>query len=51
MAKVVNGLGSRIGIDMVDHFTDGGAMAAGLLRQHAAEFEGVQRRLQINQYR
>ena len=25
--------------------------AAGLLRRHAAEFEGVQRRLQINQYR
>lgn len=36
---------------MVDHFTDGGATAAGLLRRHAAEFEGVQRRLQINQYR
>ena len=31
--------------------TDGGATAAGLLRRHAAEFEGVQRRLQINQYR
>ena len=47
----LTGLGSRIGIDMVDHFTDGGATAAGLLRRHAAEFEGVQRRLQINQYR
>lgn len=47
----LTGLGSRIGIEMVDHFTDGGAMAAGLLRRHAAEFEGVQRRLQINQYR
>lgn len=33
------------------NFTDGGATAAGLLRRHAAEFEGVQRRLQINQYR
>lgn len=47
----LTGLGSRIGIEMVDHFTDGGAMAAGLLRQHAAEFEAIQRRLQINQYR
>lgn len=47
----LTGLGSRIGIDMVDHFTDGGAMAAGLLRQHAAEFEGVQRRLRVNAYR
>ena len=47
----LTGLGSRIGIDMVDHFTDGGATAAGLLRRHAAEFEGVQRRLQINQFR
>jgi prophage antirepressor-like protein len=47
----LTGLGSRIGIDMVDHFTDGGAMAAGLLRQHASEFEGVQRRLRVNAYR
>lgn len=47
----LTGLGSRIGIDMVDHFTGGGAMAAGLLRQHAAEFEDVQRRLRVNAYR
>lgn len=47
----LTGLGSRIGIDMVDHFTDGGATAAGLLRRHAAEFEGVQRRLRVNAYR
>ncbi|WP_278619570.1 Bro-N domain-containing protein [Ectopseudomonas oleovorans] len=47
----LTGLGSRIGIEMVDHFTDGGAMAAGLLRQHAAEFEAIQRRLRVNAYR
>lgn len=47
----LTGLGSRIGIDMVDHFTDGGATAAGLLRRHAAEFEAIQRRLRVNQYR
>lgn len=47
----LTGLGSRIGIEMVDHFTDGGATAAGLLRRHAAEFEGVQRRLRVNAYR
>lgn len=47
----LTGLGSRIGIDMVDHFTDGGAMAAGLLRKHAAEFEAIQRRLRVNAYR
>ena len=47
----LTGLGSRIGIDMVDHFTDGGATAAGLLRRHAAEFESIQRRLRVNAYR
>ncbi|MGK4341634.1 BRO-N domain-containing protein [Ectopseudomonas oleovorans] len=47
----LTGLGSRIGIDMVDHFTDGGATAAGLLRRHAAEFEAIQRRLRVNAYR
>ena len=47
----LTGLGSRIGIEMVDHFTDGGATAAGLLRRHAAEFEAIQGRLRVNAYR
>lgn len=47
----LRGLGSHIATDLNDHVTDGGNAAYSVLSKHAAAFDGVQRRLRINQYR
>lgn len=43
-------LGSRAGIEMIDHFTDGYGASCRLRNQLDAEFDAVQRRLRLNHY-
>jgi hypothetical protein len=51
MLENLRGLGSHFASDLNDHLVDGGSAAVGLLAKHATEFDGVQQRLRINQYR
>lgn len=46
----LTGLGSRAGIDMIDHFKDGSSGVARLTKGLADEFDAVQRRMHLNRY-
>lgn len=48
--KHLTGLGSKAGIEMIDHFRDGSMGSYKLRSSLGAEFDAVQKRLGLNQY-
>lgn len=48
--KHLTGLGSRAGVEMIDHFHDGFMGTYKLKKSLGSEFEAVQKRLGLNQY-
>lgn len=51
MLDHLDGLGSPLAAGLRDHLVAGGNAANTMLTNHAAEFDNVQRRLRLNQYR